>query len=69
MGKDKKKKEKPKNPFSNIQPRTVTMAPAVVGYKGPGVTIDLKTKKRVNPPKLLGVGKLPGKIKPLTAAK
>ena len=69
MGKDKKKKEKPKNPFSNIQPRTVTMAPAVVGYKGPGVTIDLKTRKRVNPPKLLGVGNVVRKIKPVTTAK
>ena len=41
------------------------MMPSVVGYKGPGITVDLKTGKRVNPPKILGVGKLPGKIKPV----
>ena len=57
--KDNKKQEKPKNPMINYQgPRTVTMMPSVVGYKGPGVTIDLKTGKPVKPPKILGVGNL-----------
>ena len=63
MGKTKKKgnknQEKLRNAINNYKgPSTVTIKPAVVGYKGPGVTIDMKTGKRVPPRKILGVGNL-----------